>query len=59
MINLFDENTIKLIEFIMQFGVVPVLIGLWKIHKSVEALTITLYRDFATKSDLDKKVNKR
>ena len=50
---------IEIARFGLQFGVIPVIIGIWKLNNSVNNLTVTLHKDFATKKDLDKKQNKR
>lgn len=66
MTELLTDQNIKILELFLQFGVVPVIIGLWQVNNSVwktrqavDALTILIYKDFATKSELNQKVNKR
>ena len=43
---------LEFVKLALQFGIVPLILGVWNLNKTITDLTITLHRDFVRKSDL-------
>lgn len=58
-----DDEVFRLINFLLNFGIIPLIAIIWKLNNNIADLKTLLYQEFVTNArfqlEMEKKANKR